>query len=144
MRLWLVRGGRYGEREAEALASNALVPGFDEVGDLSQAGSKDDLRGILETSLPEATTGRIKNFTNQLWQFLHTIQAGDLVIMPRKNTGFVAVAEVTGPYKFRPQSPAYRHRRTVDWIKTDIQRSLFKQDLIHSFWRLYDDLRNRT
>lgn len=31
MRLWLVRGGRYGEREQEALASNVLAPGFPDI-----------------------------------------------------------------------------------------------------------------
>lgn len=28
MRLWLAKGGRNGEREQEALASNVLAPGF--------------------------------------------------------------------------------------------------------------------
>jgi restriction system protein len=133
MRLWIVRAGRYGEREAEALASSVLVPGFDDVGDLSTAASREDVRKVLEQSFPTASAGRIKNFANQLWQFVHTIQLGDLVIMPRKNTGLVAIAEMLGQYEFRSDLPAYRHRRSVKWLKTDLQRNVFKQDMLHSF-----------
>lgn len=133
MRLWIVRGGRHGEREAEALSSSTLVPGFDAVGDLSKAASKADVKAVLEVSAPEASAGRIKNFTNQLWQFVNTIEIGDLVVMPRKNTGLVAIAEVTGKYQFRPSAAAYRHARPVKWLRTDISRDAFKQDLLYSF-----------
>ncbi|SUS07570.1 Restriction endonuclease [Candidatus Defluviicoccus seviourii] len=132
MRLWLVRSGRYGEREQEALASNVLAPGFVDIGDLSKAASKDDVREVLRGALPDAGDGRIKHFTNQLYQFVRTMSVGDLAIMPRKNTGMVAIAEVRGDYAFRPDLPNLVHVRPVKWLRPDVSRDVFEQDLTYS------------
>lgn len=34
-RLWIVRAGRHGERALEAITQGRLLPGFNELGDLS-------------------------------------------------------------------------------------------------------------
>lgn len=132
-RLWLVRGGRHGEREQEALTSNVLVPGFDVVEGLSSAKSKAEVSARIRTALPDASEGRVKHFTNQLWQFVHTIAVGDIVVMPRKRTPFVAVGEVSGGYRYHEQTTTYRHVRPVKWLNTEVPRDTFKQDLRYSF-----------
>ena len=130
-RLWLVRAGRQGERENIALEKGIIAPGFTEIADLSKASEREDVANLLKEALPEATENKIKNFAAQLNQFKNTIQPGDLVVLPRKFSTSVAIGEVTGGYKY-DSDESIRHSRPVKWLKTDLPRSAFKQDLLFS------------
>ena len=46
--------------------------------------------------MPDGGRNRLRNFAAQLNQFAHTIQPGDLVVMPRKVTDGVAIGEILG------------------------------------------------
>ena len=131
-RLWIVRAGKYGERELEAIERSRLLPGFLEVGDLTHLKGRDEILEQLKTVWPEDSYKRLANFAAQLNQFVHTIQVGDLVVMPRKMTDGVAIAEVTGAYIF-DSNDAARHARPVKWLKESVPRDAFKQDLRFSF-----------
>ncbi|MGJ5010311.1 restriction endonuclease [Bradyrhizobium oligotrophicum] len=131
-RLWIVRAGKHGERELAAIEQNRLLPGFLEVGDLTSRPSRDAILGHLQQVLPELAQNTLKNFAAQLNQFAHTIQIGDLAVMPRKVTNSVAIGRVTGEYVYNSDDP-YRHSRTVEWLKPAVPRDTFKQDLRHSF-----------
>jgi len=130
--LWIVRAGRHGERELDAIRAGRLLPGFLEVGDLGPLKGRDAILAHLKQVMPDAGENRRKNFAAQLNQFAHTIAVGDLVVMPRKVTTGVAIGEVTGEYKYSASDP-YRHSRQVKWLKKSIARDSFKQDLRHSF-----------
>ncbi len=131
-RLWIVRAGKQGERELAAILSGRLLPGFLEVGDLSNLNGRDAILAHLHDVMPGEGLNRLKNFSAQLNQFAHTIAIGDLVVMPRKLTTGVAIGEVTGPYAFNVGDP-YRHSRPVKWLNESVPRDSFKQDLRHSF-----------
>lgn len=131
-RLWIVRAGKQGTRELAAIEQNRLLPGFLEVGDLKKLKGRDAILAHLEKVMPDAGKNRLKNFAAQLNQFAHTIEIGDLVVMPRKVTNGVAVGEVTGDYTYDADDP-YRHSRSVKWLKEAVPRDAFKQDLRHSF-----------
>ena len=131
-RLWIVRAGKQGEREIASIEQGRLLPGFLEVGDLTSLRGRDAILAHLQEVLPSDGQNRLKNFAAQLNQFAHTIQVGDLVVMPRKVTDGVPIGEVTGTYEFDVADP-YRHARAVKWLKEAIPRDAFKQDLRHSF-----------
>ncbi len=131
-RLWIVRAGKQGERELAAIEQGSLLPGFLTVGDLSALRGRDAILAHLEQAMPDAGQNRLKNFAAQLNQFAHTIQIGDLVVMPRKMTNGVAIGEVTGDYAFDADGP-FRHSRAVKWLTESVPRDAFKQDLRHSF-----------
>ena len=82
--------------------------------------------------MPGFRQNTLKNFAAQLNQFAHTIQIGDLAVMPRKVTNGVAVGKVTGEYVYGADDPC-RHSRSVEWLRPSIPRDAFKQDLRHSF-----------
>jgi restriction system protein len=130
--LWIVRAGKHGERELAAIEQSRLFPGFLEVGDLQKLKGRDAILAHMEQVLPGAGQNRLKNFASQLNQFAHTIQIGDLVVMPRKVTNGVAIGEVTGAYTYDADDP-YRHSRAVKWLGVSVPRDAFKQDLRHSF-----------
>ncbi len=131
-RLWIVRAGAHGERELAAIEQGALFPGFLEVGDLTQLGSRDEILGHLQDVMPDEGTNRLRNFAAQLNQFANKIEIGDVVVMPRKVTNGVAIGIVTGAYAFDADS-SFKHSRGIEWKEESLARDVFKQDLRHSF-----------
>ena len=130
-RLWIVRAGKQGDRELAAIEQGRLLPGFLEVGDLRRFSDRDAILEHLAQVMPDGGRNRLRNFAAQLNQFAHTIQIGDLVVMPRKLTDGVAIGEVSGDYIFDAEDP-YRHSRPVNWSQVSVPRDTFKQDLRHS------------
>ncbi len=130
-RLWIVRAGRNGERELDAIAESKLILGFLEVGDLRKLKDREVIFEHLETVFPESGRNRLRNFAAQLNQFANTISIGDVVVLPRKTTDGVAIGEVKGNYQFDPAG-SNRHTREVKWLKDAVPRSVFKQDLRYS------------
>jgi restriction system protein len=61
------------------------------------------------------------------------MKEGDIVVLPRKITSQVALGKVTGPYKYMKVGSEFRHTRSVKWIRPDVARSTFSQDLLYSF-----------
>jgi restriction system protein len=131
-RLWIVRAGRNGERELDAIQQSKLMLGFSGVGDLSALNDRAAILEHLEAALPDASANRRKNFAAQLNQFANVIQVGDLVVLPRKLTSGVAIGEVGGDYRFEPQGIS-KQTRAVKWLNDSVPRDAFKQDLRHSF-----------
>ena len=61
------------------------------------------------------------------------MKEGDIVVLPRKLTSQVALGKVTGPYKQLKVGGRFRHTRPVRWIRPDVARTVFAQDLLYSF-----------
>jgi restriction system protein len=132
-RAWLVRAGRLGEREALALQDGLAVIGWSELPDLSDRTTRESLMGLLQQTYPDASHKRLLNWQAQLWAFLHTISDGDLVVLPLKTASAVAIGEVAGGYRYRPDLPPdARHTRPVKWLRPDLPRTAFSQDLLYS------------
>jgi len=133
MTVWLVRAGRSGERETLALEQSLSVLGWQEMPDLSNVNSKEALEVLIRDTYPDAGKRRIANWTTQLWAFRSRIQVDDLVTLPLKQQSAVAIGKITGSYKYRPDLPAdSRHTRSTKWLKTDVPRSKFGQDLLYT------------
>ncbi|MFC0038791.1 hypothetical protein [Actinomadura rayongensis] len=134
---WLVRGGRRGERERVALADGLVIVGWNELGDMSRAATKEELRALIAQAYPGGGKARIANWTGQLWRFRAVIEVGDHVVMPVKSRGTIAIGRVTGPYEYRADAPEdSRHVRPVRWLRTDIPRDAVRQDLLDSMGSL--------
>ncbi|MFC1888541.1 restriction endonuclease, partial [Thermodesulfobacteriota bacterium] len=73
------------------------------------------------------------NYAGQLWAFVISMKKGDTVVLPRKLTSQIALGKVTGPYQYRKIGKQYRHTRPVKWMRADIPRTTFEQDLLYSF-----------
>jgi restriction system protein len=128
-RLWLVRLGRNGEQESHALTVNELVLGFS-VGTLSSAVSRAAILTIVQTAFPDQKANTQRHFAAQLNQFANEMQVGDIVIVPFKTMGTIGIAEITG---LANTSKDARPKRTVKWLRLDVPRDAFKQDLLYSF-----------
>lgn len=131
VRAWVVRAGRESERVAAALRDNVVIAGWTRLGDLTTTRSREDIRRIVRATYPKADVTTIANWTGQLLRFRHAIAVGDLVVMPCGGT--YAIGRVTGDYEFLPDAPdEFQHVRPVTWLRTDVARTAFHDDLAAS------------
>jgi restriction system protein len=132
-KVWVIRAGGQGEDEEVALALGLAIISFREAGDLSKHSTIDE---VAKDILPGAdgNENRAANWARQLWAFSRTAEIGDIVVLPLKSRpGQIALGHVSGPYEYRRVEGEFRHTRSVNWIKKDLARSTFKQDLLYSF-----------
>lgn len=132
MSVWLVRAGRNGEDEASCLDASLAIIGFRDVPDLSASTEWETIREVVANAIPAASQKAVGNFAGQLWAFVAAMQVGDIVALPQKRSGTVALGKVTGPYEYREIDGALRHARKVEWIRPDVPRTEFGQDLLYS------------
>jgi restriction system protein len=133
----MVRAGRKGERQTAALNEGLVIAGWEEVGDLSRIGDREELRELLAEIYPQLSPQVIGNWTGQLWRFREEMTSGDLVVMPVSGRGQrqLAVGVVRGPYHYRATAePGFRHTRPVEWRRKDLDRDAVQSDLRDSIW----------
>ena len=132
MTVWVIRGGRYGEREEEALENNVLTVGFGYAENLDGAQTREDVAKEIQGFNPAATPSQIAAWSRQIWSFKTRIENGDLVVMPRKGQPYIAIGAIAGDYIFRPELQELRHGRPVEWINTEVSRNSLSEDLKRS------------
>jgi len=132
-KVYLTRAGKRGEDEDAALENGLAIIGFDEIPSLESARDYKDVLKIVEASMPGAKPRAVGNIARQLGAFALAMTEGDLVVLPRKQTSQIAIGRVKGPYRYQKVGDKLRHTRPVDWIRPDVPRTAFKQDLLYSF-----------
>ena len=132
----MIRGGRHGEFEEQAIEENIACIGWSarEIPDLRSIDSRDELAELVEQALPEDSGGKVKAWVGQLWRLKTGIHMGDLVAMPMKTTSQIALGVVSEEYWYREniESDVPPHVLSVDWMRTDVPRSAIKDDLLAS------------
>jgi restriction system protein len=132
-RIFLVRAGGDGEDENYALDHGVAIIGFTDYPSLAGAKDYADMLDLVKTTKPELKPRAAGNYAGQLWAFALAMKEGDTVILPRKLTSQVALGQVKGAYKYEKVEGVMRHVRAVEWLKPDVPRSVFEQDLLYSF-----------
>ena len=132
-KVYLARAGRNGEDEDYALDNSLAMIGFSEVPSLEGARDYDAVVQLVKNAFPDGKPRALGNFAGQLWAFAVAMQEGDIVILPRKLTSQIAIGRVTGPYRYEQVNTAFRHTRSVEWLRPDVPRATFEQDLLYSF-----------
>jgi restriction system protein len=133
MVLWMVRAGRHGEEEQQALEKGLVTIGWNEFPDLSKVKSRSELAVLYAKLHPNTKKMALANEVGQIWRFLDNIKIDDLVALPLKHQSAIAIGKVESNYEYRKDlGEDIHHIRRVKWIKT-IPRSEFDQDLLYSF-----------
>lgn len=132
MALWLVRAGKRGEQEEFALNNRVAVIGWDDLPDLSQVQTREELYNLLEETYPEIQRKALLSWLSQIWPFVREMQQGDLVALPSKRRPVVYFGRVKGPYVYNPNNPeGAKHTRPVEWFK-EIPRDRIDRDILYS------------
>ena len=132
-KVYLARAGRNGEDEDYALDNNLAIIGFRDVPSLEGARDYDAVVQLVKDALPGEKPRALGNFAGQLWAFALAMQEDDFVVLHRKLTSQIAIGQVTGPYRYDQVNTAFRHTRPVEWLRPDVPRATFEQDLLNSF-----------
>ena len=74
---WMARAGRFGEREADALAESLIIAGWPEMDDLTTFATRKELRSAVRSAYPARSSTVVANWTGQLWRLVHIIEDGD-------------------------------------------------------------------
>lgn len=108
--------------------------GWEDIPSLTDAGSREELSAICETAAPSWSTRTRANYVAQLWSLKERMQVGELVVLPLKTSGTIAVGKIAGPYAYRDDLGGdFKHARPVEWLASDVPRDSFDQDLLYSF-----------
>jgi len=79
---WMIRAGREGEREEQALREGLAIAGWQELDDITACTTRDELRAEIRETYFDASKAVVANWTGQLWRFREVIAEGDFVVMP--------------------------------------------------------------
>jgi restriction system protein len=131
-KFWTVRTGRSGERTEWGFANGVVGGGWHEIPDLTHVNDKEQLRGIVSETYG-GSKNVVGNLTGQLWSLRSRIQDGDYIVLPIRATSQVAFGQVRDGYKYlaEQEDPGKRHVIQVNWIRTDVPKSLLKQDMLY-------------
>jgi restriction system protein len=106
MAVWTVKGGRQGEREGRLLEHGLLGGGWVDLPSLVDIDSREALQVRYAEAYPDVAVKTASNYVGQLWSLIHRMQVGELVILPLKTTGTIAVgriAEARAPRQVGPR-----------------------------------------
>jgi hypothetical protein len=130
--LWVIRAGKKGERERNALEQNEITIGWTEFSDFLNFKDIKELKQYYHTVFRSANRIQIGINVAQIWTFVHRIKKGDNVILPLRSQSAFAVAEVIGDYVYRKNAHEnLRHTREVKWLGT-ISRSDLDRNVLNS------------
>jgi Uncharacterized conserved protein len=134
----MVRAGKFGERESDALTTGLVIAGWPEMGDLSGYSTRQELHAAVRAAYPTYSRTVVANWTGQLWRLLRVMQVDDLVVIPLKTSpAHIAVGVIVGEYRYRSESnDAWRHVRPVKWLQIEQPRAALKQDLLYTLGSL--------
>ena len=130
-KFWTVRTGRSGERTEWGFTNGVVGGGWHEMPDITGVTNKEQLRSIV-TEVYGGSKNLVANLTGQLWTLRTRIQDGDYIVLPIRSTSQIAFGQVIGGgYKYlsKEEDPTKRHVIQVKWLKTDISKSVLKQDM---------------
>lgn len=113
-KIWAIAPGENGRLRDEFHAEGIIGIGWDDLGDLTQYKSRDE----LEKALRGDDDRRRSNDSLCCWQFAHDVQPGDLMIVKRGRSTVMGLGRVISEYMYRPDREEYHHIRKLEWLRT--------------------------
>lgn len=86
---------------------------WDRLGDLSIYDSKEAIRDRLK--FDEYDTASHRNAVHTIWQFVHEVKIGDIVVVRRGLDKIIGRGIITSDYKYDPARDQYKSIRQVSW-----------------------------
>jgi len=114
---WMVRAGEGGYVIDDFEKKNCVAIGWEDLGDLSQVKSKEDLREQMDKAYPEWKPRRRQVSTTMVGRFVFDIRVGEPIVSYNTDTRQYLIGEVTGEYTYKPgHVQDHSHVRTVKWL----------------------------
>ncbi|WP_394621612.1 AAA family ATPase [Lentzea sp. JNUCC 0626] len=108
--------GRNGEYWKECLSEGVIRVGWDEVGDLGDYATQEDLTEALLSAYPEKSAHAHKATASRLFRYFRDLPTGSRVVANQGKSKILAVGTVTDRgYEYDPSKTRYRHTLAVEW-----------------------------
>ncbi|MBT3274961.1 MAG: AAA domain-containing protein, partial [Spirochaetales bacterium] len=115
-KVWMIGTGEGGFLWPEFSNDNIIAIGWDDLGDLLEYKSRDDIQAALKARSESDTTQR--NNSLACHEFSQVIQQGDTVIAKLGTQKLYGYGIVSSDYEFEETRGNYMHTRAVEWTKT--------------------------
>ena len=110
---WIYAPGRNAEYWEEFYNKSILAIGWDELGDLKQYKTKDDIVIALKTT--NGGEGSKKNNATANFEFANTMQIGDVVIVKKGRSNLLGYGVITSDYFYDEKRENYNSCRKIHW-----------------------------
>ena len=112
-RVWLIRTGEGGYALPECVEAGVVALRYTFVGDASSLTVDEITLGVEQA----ATKRNPRSVAQMLFEFVHSVQIGDIVMTPYQAGREVHFGQVIGEYRFCDPAPVpdLRHLRNVEW-----------------------------
>lgn len=136
-KVWVVRAGKKGEQEKDALDKNVVTIGWNDFDDLSTFQNKNEIVKKYSQIRPDIKLQSVESMSNSIWLFTKQIRQGDLVFIPLVSTDkqFVAIGQVNGDYQYTQITKDVKHIRKVIWLDKKFPISSFTKEVIAQLGR---------
>lgn len=115
IKYWLYAPGENAELWAEFYEKGIMGLGWDELGDLNDYSSKEELTTKLQEL--EKTTGSKKNDSTANFVFKNVISIGDIIITKKGRGELLGYGTVTSDYFYDKERSRFQKCRKVNWEK---------------------------
>lgn len=114
--MWMVRAE--GGTLFEKFAKGVVAVGWELVGDLTPARTREAVRRLYETAYPEDSPGKATNAISVLHKFRSVLQPNHKVVTYNPLSRQYLVGDLVSEYTFsvREVGPEYPHIRKVTWV----------------------------
>ncbi len=113
---WLIAPGEGAYMWGDFQKNSIGGLGWDDIGDLQQFKSKEDIRKLLLDLYVSDGTSK-SNDALALWEFCNEMQIGDIVIPKKGIKTYLGFGIVESDYIYDPNRTEYYHIRKVSWKK---------------------------
>lgn len=111
---WTIAAGKGGDLWPEFIEQGIISVGFGIADDLRSFESREDIRQAINRTRGDSDPHR--NDTLACWDFVHTIQPGDIVFAKRGVSKLLGCGRVLSEYIFDQLRANHKHLRKVEWL----------------------------
>ena len=116
VKYWLLAPGQNACRWERCLKEGIACIGWEELGDLSEYDSLDEMRAAMKVQYGNASTN-YKNAGLATWEFSNSIQVGDIIFAKKGRNHIIGRGVVESDYYYDDSFPDFNNIRKVRWEK---------------------------
>ncbi|TMN22865.1 AAA family ATPase [Lentibacillus cibarius] len=116
-RYWIYSPGRNASKWDEFYSQGIMGIGWDEMGDLSQFSSKEEMKSKMKEIYGQEYT--YINAAHATWQFANELLPGDTIYVKKGRSKVIGRGIVESEYMFDSTRDKYQHIHKVKWINND-------------------------
>ena len=110
--VWTISPGDGARLWAEFQDYGIAAIGWDDLGDFSEYGSREDVHNTL---IENGAGPNPYNSSLAVWQFVHQMKMGDFLIAKQGRNVILGWGKVKGVCEYKPERAEYRNFRNVEW-----------------------------